>query len=169
MKKASCLSITIGIIISLLFTIFVYFFIAPLYLSLDIFGIQDAVYQYPSEVYAKFYIELSFYFIFGISYIVLLVIMLITAIKTSLGKIKLSKAKTKAKNITIVSMISIIIYSIGTLIVNYINNSNHVQWRLYLFTLTPVIIYVLITFYFSFAILLSIKNNDLKEIEDNTI
>lgn len=169
MKKASCIGITIGIIISLLFTLFMTFLIAPLYLSLDLFGLQDAAYQYPPELYTKYYIELAFYFIFGILYISLLITMLIITIKAFRCTLSLYKIKKITKVVTIISIVSIIIYSIGTLIVNYVNHSNHVQWSFYLFTLIPAILYILITLYFSLTVLLSSTNNDLKEIEDNTI
>ena len=148
MKRINCIGVSICIVMAIISTIFIVFFISPLYLSLDIFGIQDAVYTYPTYLYVQFYTEFSFYLMFGFLYITSAIFMLIKNVKTYKKSLILAKIKKNTKVLTILSIVSILIYCLGTLIINYLNNSNKVQWKFYLFTLLPILLYSLATIYF---------------------
>lgn len=168
MKKSSCIGLAIGIIFAIIITFFISFIVAPLILSLELFGLQDA--EFTPEYVARFSNETIFIIILSILYILVLITMVVIVFKTYKKETtNLSKLKKLSKIITIISLIIVLGYFIGTIIINYINNFHRINLGSFVFISCPAFLYIGITFYFYFTILIASENNELKDIEENTI
>ncbi len=164
-KKNNYMLLNFAIIISSVFAIFIHFIIVPLFLSLDLFGLQDATFE--STLQTRYYLELSFFAVFGILFLCQMIMILLINIKTHRQILETKSAKKRMKVISIVFLISTIIYGIGTLVIKYLNeNRSNLTC---IMALLPIILYLIISIYTIFACWLRTSNNELKDIEDNTI
>ncbi len=166
MRKISSVLLNIGIGITIIITLFINFIVCPVFLSLDIFGLQDATIQ--NELQARFYIENSFYFLFGILFILGMIFILIVNRKIYKSIIPFEKVKRKIMILAIVFFTMILIYCIGAVVISKIN-SDRIIGATCIISLLPAVFYLAITAYLFITLLLSSTNNDFKDIKDNTI
>ncbi len=166
MKKISNVLLNVGIGITIIITLFINFIVCPVFLSLDIFGLQDATIQ--NELQTRFYSEIVFYFLFGILFILGMVVILIVNRKIYKNIISFEKVKRKILILTIAFFSMMLLYCIGSVIINKINN-NRIIGATCIISLLPAVFYLAITAYLFITLLLSSTNNDFKDIKDNTL
>lgn len=165
MQKKNYIVLNISIVISCILAGIIHFVICPLYLSLDIFGLQDATFE--SELVIKFYLELAFYVIFGILFIAGMIGIIFINRGTYKKNLEGKSIKNKIKLLSIVFLILTIIYSVVTIIISFINESK--IGVTCIVSLIPVVFYLLIGVYAIITCWLRISSSELKSIKDNTI
>jgi len=165
MQKKNYLFLNIAIIISIVFAVFIHFVICPLFLSLDLFGLQDATFESP--LMTKYYLEFSFFAAFGILFICQMAMILLINIKTYKKTLKIETAKKKMKVLSIAFLTLIIIYAIGIIIINYLNENSSKLTCIMAFI--PIVFYLIIGVYTIITSWLRVSNSELKDIEENTI
>lgn len=143
-NRLNYMFLNITIIISCVFSVLIHFVIVPLFLSLDLFGLQDATFE--GTLQTRYYLEFLFFAAFGLLFICQMIIILFINIKTHRQTLE---AKKKTKVISIVFLVSSIIYGIGALVINFIDEDT--SNLTCIMALLPIILYLLISIYTFFA------------------